>query len=60
MGGSALLLGGNVGGRHWGDPLSGGQLVSSHTSHMPSFRILVQTEAEIVIIVLLYYTIVLK
>ena len=38
-----------------GDPLSGGQLVSSHTSHMPSFRILVQAEAEIVIIVLLYY-----
>ena len=40
-GGAMLVVG--IG----GDPLSGGQLVSSHTSHMPSFRILVQAEAEI-------------
>ena len=62
-GGSDPPEGGGVGvgvNRHWGDPLSGGQLFSSHSSHMPSFRILVQTEAEIVIIVLLYYTTVLK
>ena len=29
------------------DPQSGGHLVSSHSGHLPIFRILVQAEAEI-------------